>query len=54
MTVKNPLTNQVIVGEVEFYLISKQEVEEKCANASEGKLTLLAYYIGSDYTYAYS
>ena len=30
LTVKNPLTNQIIVGEVEFYLLSKEEVAEKC------------------------
>ena len=49
LTVKNPLTNQIIVSEVEFYLIPQEQVLEKCQQG-----LLLAQYIGSDYTYAYS
>ena len=68
MTVKNPLTNQIIVGEVEFFLIQKDVALEKIRaqyarnneqrdleRESDGmRPTLQAFYIGSDYTYAYS
>jgi hypothetical protein len=57
MTVKNPLTNQIIVGEVEFYLVQLKEIQEKTNKKNlpeDGSFNLNAYYIGSDYTYAYS
>ena len=51
LTVKNPLTNQIIVGEVEFYLLSNSELGKKIKTSN---FILQAFYIGSDYTYAYS
>ena len=54
MTVKNPLTNQIIVGEVEFFLVKHQDIAA-CAGLSPGSsIDLSAYFVGSDYTYAYS
>ena len=57
LTVKNPLTNQIIVGEVEFYLISYTHIDEMCVKPVTYRnqdITLQAQFIGSDYTYAYS
>ena len=59
LTVKNPLTNQIIVGEVEFYLIQHKQIETQAANLRNGphdnrQNIIQALYIGSDYTYAYS
>lgn len=57
LCVRNPLTNQIIVGEVEFYLVSRQHIEEQCVASRpqvDQEIILSAYYIGSDYTYAYS
>ena len=51
LSVKNPLTNQIIVGEVEFYLLEKTSVLA-CKGLKNEYLS--AKYIGSDYTYAYS
>jgi hypothetical protein len=57
LTVKNPLTNQIIVGEVEFYLIQKNVIESQMqifrSDENHPKI-ISAHYIGSDYTYAYS
>ena len=54
LTVKNPLTNQVIVGEVQFYLISQSYLKEYLPiNHQNQNLKLKANFIGTDYTYAY-
>ena len=54
LTVKNPLTNQVIVGEVQFYLISQTFLKEYLSeNYEQQNLKLKANFIGTDYTYAY-
>ena len=42
LTVRNPLNNEIIVGEVEFYLLKNEE----------GIYT--AKFIGTDFNYAYS
>jgi len=43
LTVRNPLNNEIIVGEVEFYLLKNEE----------GPINT-AKFIGTDYNYAYS
>ena len=61
LTSKDPLTNEVIVGEVEFYLVDKTQI----ANAVEqlqvevsafdlNKVQITAHFFGSDFTYANS
>ncbi len=40
LTVRNPLNNEIIVGEVEFYLMKPNEGS--------------AFFIGTDFNYAYS
>ncbi len=42
LTVKNPLNNEIIVGEVEFYLIKNASVQ------------MNAEFIGTDFNYACS
>ena len=43
LTVKNPLNNEIIVGEVEFYLVKNNGSEQ-----------MNAEFIGTDYNYACS
>lgn len=54
MTVKNPLTNQIIVGEVEFYLVKHPDIAAFAVANPGSSIDLKAYFVGSDYTYAYS
>ena len=42
LTVRNPLNNEIIVGEVEFFLLKPGEAMDK------------AMFIGTDFNYAYS
>jgi hypothetical protein len=49
LTPKNPLTNEVIVGEVDFFMITLQE-QERVKDLPEE--ALVAEFIGSDYNYA--
>lgn len=56
LTVRNPLTNEIIVGEVEFYLLGNSQasrVNGRISDESE-EVTLKAEYIGTDYNYALS
>jgi len=48
LTVRNPLTNEIIVGEVEFFLVGRQAVVASKEVEAEAK------FIGSDYNYALS
>lgn len=58
LSVKNPLTNQIIVGEVEFYLLKYKLLdstfEQIKSNKCASDIILKAIFIGTDYTYAYS
>ena len=49
LTPKNPRTNEVIVGEVDFFMITLQE-QERVKDLPEE--ALVAEFIGSDYNYA--
>lgn len=45
------------MGEVEFYLVQRKEIQLKAQINNlppDGNIVLRAFYIGSDYTYAYS
>lgn len=46
LTVRNPLNNEIIVGEVEFYLLKKESVSPISG--------LQALFIGTDFNYANS
>ena len=64
LTVKDPMTNEVIVGEVEFFLADKTQIAnvmEQLALANSGetsafapspKIFLVAKFFGSDFNYA--
>jgi hypothetical protein len=63
LTAKNPLTNEVILGEVEFYLIDKNTIQESmemlCAQGEfsafeSNKVALEAKFFGTDFNYANS
>ena len=42
MSVKNPLNNEIIVGEVEFYLVENYDLMGDDANNSINQLPLVA------------
>ena len=50
ISVVNPLTKQTIIGEIEFYLVSIEEI----MRASENKDHIKAFFIGTDLNYAYN
>lgn len=61
LTVKNPLTNEVILGEVEFYMIDKNTIAENmemlCIQGEvsafeSNKVVLEAKFFGTDFNYA--
>lgn len=53
MTVKDPLTNEIIVGEVEFYLLKYEESHDVNAN-DDSEFNFKADFIGTDFNYANS
>ncbi len=55
MTVKNPLNNEIVVGEVDFYLLTKNEkkIPDNHLNISVQN-SLKAFFMGSDFNYANS
>jgi len=60
LTVRNPLTNEIIVGEVEFYLLGRDQAPEVLNRgevsslASSQDVILKAEFLGTDYNYALS
>ena len=63
LIVKNPMTNEIIVGEVEYYLIkndnlsySQFQLQNQIPESNQQDLTteVTAVFIGTDYNYAVS
>jgi len=63
LTVKDPLTNEIVLGEVEFYLVDKTQVKQavellachhEVSAFDQTKIEVKATYFGSDFNYANS
>ena len=64
LTAKDPLTNEVIVGEVEFYEINRNQIISICETAisqsrqgeisafEQTKVIIAGNFFGSDFNYA--
>ena len=60
ITAKNPLTNQVIVGEVDFFVLDVDQLTAKCKNQDDGSdntwqhsTNYEATFFGSDFNYSH-